>query len=288
MKKLALFALVMTLVSCGEDVGSNRAGRSPAPGTPTQTTAGATAESLGSKPMSGMFRTRATIQLTTAEEISRISTSGLPSSYRAIPNMITDDEGSDKNSVTRTSMGRPTVECGTSTSLSGINARMADCLLKNPEKSSWIGLNNGSSSEGDWRLVSLAANGKETWLDERTGLVWSDMIASANWCKASGNNDQMTVDCAVVGENLNFCEAQTTEMNLNIRWRLPTRNDFLQADLDGARLVLKPGSFWTATLDSKSTTRAKAWIYTQDQGILSSDSLTTLHEVRCVGAPIRQ
>lgn len=286
MNKIALIALTMTLISCGEDVSTNRRGK---PGSiPVTSTPAATPQIQTPQILSGLPRTRATVQLTAKEEITQITGNKLPSYYRPIPNMWLDDEGSEKNSISRTSMGRPTGECGSSVSLTNIDARIADCLSKNPDRASWIGLQNGSATEGDWRLVALSANGKEVWLDERTGLAWSDMIASANWCKASGNSDQFKTDCALLGENTNFCENQTVEMNLNIRWRLPTRNDFLQADLDGARLVLKPGSFWTATLDSKSTTRERAWVYTQDQGLLSTSSLADLHQVRCVGAPVRK
>jgi hypothetical protein len=72
----------------------------------------------------------------------------------------------------------------------------------------------------------------------------------------------------------------------NIKWRLPTRNDYLQADLNGIRFVLKTANspFWTATMNSASTNRSEAWTYNQSQRTIEKVAMTDLRQVRCIGA----
>jgi hypothetical protein len=163
----------------------------------------------------------------------------------------------------------------------------------------WDGTNSGASGESIWKLVSRTSSGQETWLDTRTGLVWSDIVKNAsginlfNWCQASGNdqNDTTTeiIDCNELNAGESVCVGASYEGSENqVKWRLPTRNDFLLADINGARFVLKKETeqgLWTATLKSGVVGRNEAWVYDSQFGILSSGLLSTQRQVRCVGAP---
>lgn len=291
------YALFLTLlVGCGEDVSSNRKLGSPLVDRPTIETAGVVGLS------SQLHRERGAPVLTSAQEISRISSNDLPvASYRTIPLMEKDDEGSNRSVTTRNDLGRPTVTCGLATTLTGIDSRINDCFQKNADKSLWEGFRFGSAGEGIWKLVSRTDAGLEIWLDNRTGLVWSDLVTTSenvntfNWCKASGNDDlptsPATINCSELMDQTRVCQDLFIEgLGANVAWRLPTRNDFLQADINGARFVLKRennSGLWTATMRAAATGRTEAWVYNSTDGTLSAGNLTSERQVRCVGAAIR-
>lgn len=245
---------------------------------------------------SGIQRERGSKPITYTREIE-INSEGLQ--IRNIPDVRLDDDGLDgKNASTRTSKGRPTTPCGL-TAKTTLKDKTADCALesKNGEKALWNGTTEAGSAEGSWALVTLAEDtsddGKyEVWLDQRTGMVWSDIISSsANWCEASGNqqatSDDIGINCAETGKGLSLC----TNLNLSelpkVNWRLPTRADYLQADLDGIRFVLSrsESTFWTATTSSDVTKRDKAWSYHMTFGTLIAELMDTSRSVRCIGTP---
>lgn len=288
---MAQFTLLFLLTGCGEDVGSNnKLGR------PLRDVFGAEAGQGSTSLPSQIHRERGAPILSISQEISKTLTNDLPENlYRTIPLIEKDDEGSDKTVTTRTSLGRPTVSCGTDSTLTGIDSRITDCFQKNSDKSLWEGFRFGTSGEGTWKLVSLV-NNQEVWLDNTTGLVWSDVLTTTNWCQAAGNDElpqgSTTVNCSDLMEQKRICQDLNIEgLAGRIIWRLPTRNDFLLSDLNGARFVLKaetPGTgLWTATLKGASADRSEAWIYHSQDGTLSSGNLSTTHQVRCVGAPAR-
>lgn len=88
-----------------------------------------------------------------------------------------------------------------------------------------------------------------------------------------------------------------------VMWRLPSMNDYEQADIDGIRMVLpdmgivgtsRPvadastggnsgsnGDEWTATLFSGN--RAGAWIWSDMYGNLNTQTFTTSYPIHCVG-----
>lgn len=191
------------------------------------------------------------------------------------------------------SYGRPTEICGEGTNFTGISGRIRDCLAKNPKLAVWNGTVSGAAGETTWQLVTLTSGGKEFWQDLRTGLVWSDNTGLKNWCAASGNKQPSAVgidiDCSTLGENQNSC-AELGVFGTNIVWRLPTRNDFLQADINGARFVFKTSTtsngYWTATVVGTSAGRSKAWSYNYVDGTLAASEMTNTLQVRCVGAPV--
>lgn len=294
MQRFLALLFLITLFSCGQDVSSNRK-LATVIHRPTEGTTPEIGQSGSSVIFSQIHREKGQPVLTYAQEISQILNNTLSGAlYRIIPSVSQDDEGSIANVVTVNDLGRPNTNCGSGTEFTGISARMNDCQAKNPTSGIWEGGRNGSAGEGTWRLVARNETA-EYWLDERTGLLWSHFQTETNWCKASGNTEAdsslNTINCSLLGENQSVCagasfaEIPATE----VKWRLPTRNDYLQADLDGLRFVLmkeNPAGLWTATIRSASGGRSEAWVYHSTEGTITSANLSTAIQVRCVGAAV--
>lgn len=267
--------LLLSFVGCGEDTGRSRR---------TEVVNPPLTEDDFVVP-SQIHRTREASVLTAREVRDEIVAGALPVEYRQVPLIALDDEGSGVNVRTRTALGRPAVNCGTAAGLT-ISARMDDCSTVNGASATWSSI-NGAAGESTWRLVAKAGT-QEIWLDTRTGLLWSDVVATTNWCNAAGNSTQetgTTIDCKNLGTNFS-CVGKTLLIG-DVTWRLPTRNDFLQADLNGLRSALKEVTdqgLWTGTVNSTSTNRSEAWVYRQAQGTLESAPMDSDRHVRCVGA----
>lgn len=289
--------LFLTLVSgCGEDVSSNRRlGENQIP--TTDVNRPELCPEGGQNVRSHLHREKGSPVLSYAEEITKTLSNQLPDSlYRVIPAIGKDDEGSAKNVTTVADRGRPGMDCGLGTTFTGVEQRIADCAQKNSELAQWDGTRFGAAGEGTWNLVSKNAT-KEIWQDGRTGMIWSYVLnAPVNWCMASGNSESETtetiIDCTAIGGLQSVCaKASLEETGANVVWRLPTRNDFLQADLNGIRFVLKKENrelgLWTATIRSASEGRNEAWVYNSQEGTLSSGTLPTERNVRCIGAPVK-
>jgi hypothetical protein len=275
-------------------MGQNRSERS------TQGVEGANGED---NLRSAIHREKGSPVLSYAQEISKVISRNLPEAlYRVVPSMAIDDEGSNKNVITINNLGRPSVVCGIDGTFPGIDARITDCFQKNRESAIWEGYRYGAAGEGTWKLVSLTSDGEEIWFDGRTGMVWSDLrkkdngVNVFNWCKASGNTENDTssevIDCGILNDQTEqLCvDAVTPGLGDQIKWRLPTRNDYLQADLNGARFVLKKENtqgVWTATMRAGVIGRTEAWVYNSKDGTLFGGNLTSDRQVRCIGAPIR-
>ncbi len=274
--RLMTIVLFTTIIGCGEDVGGKRR-----PTIETDTPNITTDVFLVP---SHMHRTMELDLLGSHTEIDEVVAGSLPPGYRAVPLMGLDDEGSDsKNVRTRTSLGRPLTDCGMGPS-SIVSERISECTTLNGTRATWNFLNS-SAGESIWRLVTKIGNA-EIWIDIRTGHIWSDVVGTTNWCNASGNKETGTaVNCLTLGLNPN-CVGKKILGIPGIIWRLPTRNDYLQADLNGLRFVLKTAGtpFWTATLNSASADRSEAWAYNQAQGTLEKANLAQDRQVRCIGA----
>lgn len=291
MKSLPFMALLI-LIACGADVGSNKNRPQPEQNTPAVTPTPTPPSPVIVSSVSYIHRKLGVKILTYAEEITLTLTSNLPTYYHKIPVMGLDSEGVDgKNVYTRTGLGRPKVACGTDPALTTIKSRIEDCSTKNTDKAVWNGTSFGSSGESSWKLVTLNL-ADEMWLDERTGLIWSNIVATkSNWCAASGNIEsavppETTVDCETLGAAKNICADDAENFKNTIQWRLPTRNDFLQADLNGLRFVLDTTStvgLWTSTMKGSTDAMNMAWTYTLPQGTLVAEPLETERNVRCVG-----
>ena len=270
------------LVSCNEDMASSRNQNSYRPPIVT--------EPVGV--FSGIHRERGIKPITYQSEIKVDSVNA---HIRAIPDIRLDDEGGDEHNVSVLKI-RPDKICGLVPKAT-IKEKIADCLAKNPDKTIWNGTMNAGSAESTWVLVTLGeqdggSTTYEIWMDERTGMVWSDIVAIAgNWCEASGSqlqkSDNVGENCATSGKGQSLCTKYDPVELPKVSWRLPTRHDYLQADIDGIRFVLSRGtnSFWTATVSTDVKARDKAWNYNMTSGTLVAELMNTNRHVRCIGTP---
>lgn len=274
------FLLLLGLIGCGEDSGSPNRRPAPENTTPPLTTEGS---------LSGhLHRTLGNKVLSAQETIKYLLTPDSQNqSYRTIPTLNLDDEGSYRNVRTLGEhKGRPGSVCGIGNGLS-LSQRLENCTELNGARSVWEASLHGAAGEADWKLVARNASGHEVWLDTRTQMIWADASSGANWCRASGNTEEACNDLNGT-QTTPICRSGIAGID-NITWRLPTRNDFLLADLDGMRFVLpinEEEGFWTATLDSQSVLRDKAWVYLSAQGTLRSASFESTQPVRCIGASL--
>lgn len=289
---LVSLGLLTLVVSCGQDVSSNR----KKAGTNTPIIQGITIEDQTNQTArSQMIREKGSPSLSAIEEIKNTLLGSLSASiYRSVPLMEKDAE-SGENVTTVDNMGRPSETCGVGT-FDSITARIQNCLKLNDIKAKWEGDRYGSAGESTWQLVMRQTSGEEVWIDSRTGMAWSHLVEVDtnklfNWCKASGNaqSGKGSIDCSDIGDETNLCKNLTTDLGSQVKWRLPTRNDFLQADLNGLRFVHKKETdkLWTATMKASATNHNEAWIYSSKEGTLSSGLLSDEHQVRCIGVPKR-
>ncbi|MBC74745.1 MAG: hypothetical protein CME64_01900 [Halobacteriovoraceae bacterium] len=182
------------------------------------------------------------------------------------------------------SINRPSnpVECGIG---STIGQRITDCRNKNNASAyTWVGRENANAGEGDWVLVAHKDN-KSIWMDMTTNLLWSSPIGTATWDEASGNVAPAQQVCNaqdLAPEDQRFLGIAASEVS----WRLPTRNDYLQADINGARYVLSTAPlgdssiYWTANYIPQTS---EAWAIRHSTGELFKRSETSTLPVRCVG-----
>jgi hypothetical protein len=239
-------------------------------------------------------------QLTVAEEIDHVVAGTLPVAYSSIPDMILDNDGFRTSSnnhivkVDRVNVG-PFADCGFNDALITIEEKIADCSDMNSDSSTWVGESNGISSEGTWKLV-YKVSGNEVWQDHSTKY-------RNNWCKASGNTQQVAlgngeqiIKCAVLGGSQSLCtdagygvEQKGGSLASSVSWKLPTRNDYLRAELHGIRFVLpgmqdKQRMFWTTT--SQSTDKAFAWTFGSTHGEIARVIKHNSAYTRCIGRGI--
>lgn len=278
---IAIAALSTILVGCNDDVGSsNRSEKYSPPVTPEEKVT----------TYSGIFRDKNSTQLTYMSEIS--SSSGL-SNVRTIPDIRFDDDGTDGKTVSsRTNLNRPTNTCGIGKTET-LAQKITDCLSKNEKTATWDGKLYATAGESVWKLVTFSETESgtfEIWYDSRTQMLWSDIVsASANWCQASGSDlpqtDVVGVPCASLGKGQSLCTNYDPIELPKVNWRLPTRNDYLQGDLDGLRFVLKfdTSNAWTATTATNATVRKSAWGYNISTANLMAEEMTELRHVRCIG-----
>jgi hypothetical protein len=281
MKTAALVLVLAITVSC-EDVGSR--GKM---GTPNiQPIESETANSIRSH----LHRATGTTILTAQGETT--AAAALPVGYDEIPNLEQADDGITGDAVVRAK--RPIGECGLSVNFKTLSQRLRDCATVNPNQAEWKGAANGTAGEGTWKLVARAGDNQEIWLDETTGFMWSYVITTtSNWCQAAGNTQgpakEGGIDCSVLHDSVTRCEGASF-LGIpasEIAWRLPTRNDYLQADLNGARFVLPKTTtaVWTATVSTVD--REKAWSILPQTGELTAQPRSASMAVRCLGRRLK-
>ncbi len=241
-----------------------------------------------------MHRDKSQTQKTLKEELATGS-AALPAGYRKVPKVgndtipvAGDDDGYVGGSVTFGS--RPVTPCGTTQD--SVDGRIADCAAANSAMATWDGGSNGNAGQGQWKLVTY--NGThEVWRDERTRLIWSDRLGQANWCQATGSSgggpygeaDQygycdnvayqpvQSTPESYCTEDASFNTPDTydsmkggmrltaTGSSPSVVWRLPTKWDYHQAEIDGIRFPLPnmQFGFWSASVYSSA--RNSAWIF---------------------------
>lgn len=227
-------------------------------------------------------------------EILNAQNSTMPSNY-----LDAKDPFKDVDSGVAILQARPSIDCGNGAEFSNIEDRINNCSELNGELALWNGAENGTGAEVTWKLVAKLEN-SEVWRDEMTKLVWSADLGSDNWCRASGdskyflvsnNNGNITVDCRAIGNNIDICgnlnESNKAIGNIsNVSWRLPTRSDYLRADVNGIRFALpqEVGNkyYWTSTSHSSDITYG--WTYGFRYGDLAK-KLRSRNKIniRCVG-----
>lgn len=281
MKTIAIVAVLTFAASC-EDVGSR--GKFSAP------RIDAAESDTTTSIRSHLHRSTGTTVLSSQGEST--AAADLPVGYDEIPHLEQSDDGITGDAVVRAK--RPIAECGLDASLKTMAQRLRDCATKNPNHYEWKGVANATAGEGTWKLVARALDNQEIWLDETTGFMWSYVITTtSNWCQAAGNTQGPVVegglDCSELHDSITRCEgaALLGIPASEIAWRLPTRNDYLQADLNGARFVLPRTNVavWTATVSSGN--RETAWSIFPQTGLLTAQTRSTQMGVRCLGRRLK-
>lgn len=149
---------------------------------------------------SNAFRDLNTTQLSAGSEALTYAGIALPASggfsYRDIPKLAKDDDGTTGGSVTYVNrVSWPGLTCGSSGT---IEQRIANCAGTLAAGSTWTATTFGNSGQSTWKIVTRVGNCTSTapnracaevWRDESTQLLWSSKVSEAiNWCKATGNN----------------------------------------------------------------------------------------------------
>lgn len=295
LRTLTTLFTVMTLTSCLE-APNNPNNRNILRTTPPATGGDAITGDISKNIRSHAFRFKGTTQYSVdgiREFVLKNSANVYPDNYRDIPNRDSHDQDAQSGRYTTRGLS---IDCGL---LDGDNApnigkRIADCKEKfknDPDARLWNGKINGVSGEGNWELVMKKAD-RHIWKDVSTNIIWTDNITETTWPNASGslvastdaicNNDFLAADAA--NSNTDFFGGLTAD---EIKLRLPTRNDFLQADLNGARFVLDDidKTYWTANFVKDTQ---EAWVIEQSEGILSKTGITSTGiSVRCIGIIIK-
>lgn len=199
----------------------------------------------------------------------------------------------------------------------GLGTQWSGTLEANASQGSWKLVSRLGAKVG--------SQAQEVWIDERTGLLWSSVVSVAsNWCHASGSSN--TSDGAIIAryredDPADICDQNANQVNDNkpislckellsdnnfganhsvngkgglsrsstpaVYWRLPTLNDYENAEYNGIRFVLPDmGSSggadeWTATVVSSD--KAKSWIYNSSQGFHLNRNRQLTASVRCIG-----
>lgn len=218
------------------------------------------------------YRNKTIKPRTYSQELKAVIANNADTSFRAIPRDIDTD-----NSVTYAIA--PQAECGIGEKLNTLKSKIDDCAKKNDGMAAWYGKLYGISGEGDWRLVAKNAH-FVIFQDTTTSLLWSSTVESGTWAQASGNVDRdKDYTCSTI--NLDIFDEE------EVSWRLPTRNEFLQADINGARYALPDteNKFWTASANGDDLTQA--WAIEQSTGVLSKVGKSQELAIRCIGYPLK-
>ncbi len=276
-KYLGLITLVLILSSCTDAPSNGRAdndnGASPGDRTPQTPCSGSDCAITASETIlpSMIYRAKGAERYTLEQVQKYLKADNLPQTHHIPANPDTDNDEQIKQY-------KPDLkDCGQLEKFNGVPARIKSCENANKASATWDAKANGISGEANWKLVMHDKKNDITlWLDARTNLIWSYAINADTWNMANGSAGTKSL-----------CEDLNDVTFKQVKWYLPNRNEFLQADIDGARFVLADTqyTYWTATtgLDPK-----QAWAIEQSTGALKLfDKQETRKDIRCVGVPIK-
>ncbi len=217
------------------------------------------------------------------------------SGYRILP---TNSDGELRN-ASRLSYASFASNCGL---VGSVSQRIDSCRTQYPSSASWNGEAQGLYAEGSWSLVTRdIINGVAIWKDNSTGYLWTSKVASeVPFCEAAGVNDEHSGNCDASQTNTYCAERSGFTLvnpaglgNLsraagNVTWRLPTRADFLRAELSGLRYVQDVSStdvFWTS--NTLSTALGDVWTFGGNGHLAAIDINDSTTDVLCVGVEDR-
>ena len=287
-KAVSNIVLLSVLVSCGAaDNGDSRQGDPNAKPT-DRTTQAADSVKLRSQLRSQMFRFKGKEIYTYTGEQSKIQKNELPATHRTIPNTTEDIPTSVDLPK---ALANPNTSCG-NTKEGSMTARHNACLVANGNVDLmvfWNGKNQGIQGEGGWQLISnskptTGAN-KVVWQDLTTGYLWSDVHVGYTWEEAAGIGETNLTNRPCQAK----ADAPKDELGRIgpdvVSWRLPNRNEFLQADLNGSKYILpnKDEFVWTASYAGSNT----AWAIKVATGELVLRSIDDSLGVRCIGVVLK-
>jgi hypothetical protein len=191
-------------------------------------------------------------------------------------------------------------DCGQTGSVSN---RILDCRGEYSASATWVGSTEGLYAETTWTLVTRDTAAQiAIWKDNGSGYLWTTKIATdVSFCQAAGvDGTSYTVNCnSNNADKLTYCSensgftydtgvaAKLGNLSVSsgkVMWRLPTRADFLKAELDGLRYVLpmaETDNFWSA--NTWSVDAGSIWTFS-GSGVLTTTEITNLtSDVICVG-----
>ncbi len=221
-----------------------------------------------------------------AQVKASLSGTGLPVVYQTTPTPTP----TEATPVEMIPTQRLSTDCGVSKDDTlTINQRIIDCQSKIGQRSSttWSAFVNGISGEGNWFLVTYIDKLK-VWQDASTGLLWSDIVKAGTFVEALGRDPQdlerdILSVCSSLDDNRKAALGNLPVKQ--VKWRLPNREEFLQADINGAKSVLTDSgtNLWTASYHEDNAGDPTAWSIEQKSGILKSTPISESLNIRCIG-----
>lgn len=259
---------------------------------------------------------------------------GLSDGYREVPMATLDNDGTYAAEITGVDRsGWGDASCGVGAKDANGNSwttrsRISDCANVFGFNAVWDGTSRGNAGQSKWKLVSrrgqnVGNKGREVWLDENTGLLWSSLVSTnTNWCKASGNNN-ITGNIAQENDPNDYCDnslyqntsgnavsacyegtgfteldpAEEAKSGLSkqstptVGWRLPSLYDYEVAEYNGIRFVLPDmgkalagnSSLFEWTATINNSNKAEAWTFSTKLGNHKFINRGMTAGVRCIG-----
>lgn len=295
---LMTYILLGGLVSCGAAKNSDsRGGNNTSTKTTTDQLAAGSDGDFQKAFRSQMYRNKESQQYSYIGEREVLAKNTLPKTHRTLVDMERDI---DSNIVRPEKLASPELGCGNYNGIDpkqniSITARHNNCLEVQGDSNavSWNGKNKAISGEGKWQLISNSSYvenektyNKTVWQDLTTGYLWGDTASEYTWEEAAGvGANQDTRPCLAISD------APKHELGRIhpsfVTWRLPNRNEFLLADINGSRFVLETSEnenyIWTASYAGDN----KAWAINVSTGQLTKMSTDSKLKARCLGVVLK-